>query len=275
MTGAMPLPGVNYLAVTVQSVNGNQAWVRTDQAGGQAFPVRRDFLRAKSPLPQPGEQWMIERPYGTDGWVFSMILGGDVQAPMLVVADAAARVALTAKYPGMAVYQLSSRSAWSWDGTAWTELVSAAITALQAQVAAMPKGLIAITRRATDITCSGTGLTLMESALAQVTAGRSYEVVWSCNQASSLSAGPPNASVGLVSAPNAVTAASPAIRSGGIRVYNVTAEIIELTETFDATATEIRAFGTVASPNSASATITFNGGAGRFLSVKDIGLTPS
>lgn len=273
MTASLPVQGFSYLQVTVLSVDGNLAFVRADQAGGRTFNVRRDFTRAKAPWPQPNEQWIIERPFGSDGWVFSLQLSGDVQTPMLVVPNAAARNALT-PYTDQAVYQLDTYSAWRWTGTAWQERIPPSFTALQAQVNALPRGLLKTVRWAADVTISGTAYTLMESLAVPVVAGRSYEVIWTCNQASSLAAGPPNADTGIVSAPNAVTTSSAFIRQGSIRVYNATREVIELIETFDAVTTETRAFGIIATSNSSSATLTFYGGQGRFLSVKDVGLTP-
>jgi hypothetical protein len=114
----------------------------------------------------------------------------------------------------------------------------------------------------------------MESLVAPVVAGRSYEVLWHCNQAGSLAAGPPNGFASLVSASGSVVAGSPSIRNTGIRVYNATQEVITMTATFDAVVTENRAFGVAANSGSSSASITFYGGLGRFLSVKDVGLTP-
>lgn len=119
MTTSLPVQGLSYLQVTVLSVDGTLAFVRADQAGGRTFTVRRDFLRAKAPLPQPGEQWIIERPYGVDGWMFSAILGGDVQTPLIVVPDAAARNAIAAPYANLAVYQLDTWTVWQWTGTTW------------------------------------------------------------------------------------------------------------------------------------------------------------
>lgn len=267
MTAALPIQGLSYLVVTIQSVDGNLALVRADQAGSRPLQVRRDFLRAKGPWPQPGEQWIIERPYGVDGWIFSLRLTGDVQTPMLVVPNAAARNALT-PYTDQAVYQLDTYSAWRWTGTAWQERIAPSFTAL-------PRGLVKIIRWPSDITLTSTTSILMESLVAPLVAGRSYEVLWHCNQAGSLAAGPPNGFASLVSASGSVVAGSPSIRNTGIRVYSGTQEVITLTATFDATVTENRAFGVAANSGSSSASITFYGGLGRFLSVKDVGLTPS
>lgn len=272
MTAAVPLNGIGSLGVIVLSVDGNTALVR-DQTGRQ-FPVQRDVLRAHSPLPQPGEQWIIDRALGANTWSFMAIIGGDVQTPMITVVDAAARLAIQSPYPNMAVYQLSSYSAWRWTGLAWEERISPAQTALQAQVNALPKGIIGITRRLTDVTATGTGWSLLDSVTVQVTAGRTYEIKWSCNQAGSIAAGPPNGAVAIVSGAPFVIGTSAQIRNAGIRTYNGTQEIIELMAEYDAVATETRAFGTVATPNSATATITFYGGQGRFISVEDKGLTP-
>lgn len=268
----VPTGGLSSMGITVLSVDGNRALVR-DQIGRQ-FPVVRNVLRAHSPLPQPGEQWIIDRALGGNDWTFMAIIGGDVQTPMMVVPDAATRLAIQSPYLNMAVYQLSSYSAWRWTGSAWEERISPAQIALQAQVNAMPKGIIGITRRLTDVTATGTGWTLLDSVTVPVTAGRTYEIKWSCNQAGTLAAGPPNGAVAIVSAVPLVIATSPQIRNAGIRVYSGTQEIIELTAEFDATVTETRAFGTVASPNSSSATITFYGAQGRFINVEDKGLTP-
>jgi hypothetical protein len=275
VTASLPVQGLSYLQVTVLSVDGNLAFVRADQAAGRTLYVRRDFLRAQSPLPQPGQTWVIERPYGVDGWMFSAILGGDVQTPMMVVPNAAARNAIAAPYVDQAVYQLDTYSAWRWTGSAWQERVSPSFTALQAQVNALPRGLVKIIRWPSDITLTSTTSILMESLVAPVVAGRSYELLWHCNQAGSLAAGPPNGFATLVSASGSVVAGSPSLRNTGIRVYNATQEVITLTATFDATVTENRAFGVAANSGSASSSITFYGGLGRFLSVKDVGLTPS
>lgn len=119
MTAAVPIQGLTYLVVTIQSVDGSVAFVRADQAGGRTFTVRRDFTRAKGPLPQVGEQWIVERPYGFSDWIFSLLLQGDIQTPMIVVADATARNAIRAPYPDMAVYQLDTWTTWTWTGSAW------------------------------------------------------------------------------------------------------------------------------------------------------------
>lgn len=119
MTAAVPIQGLTYLVVTIQSVDGSVAFVRADQAGGRTFTVRRDFTRAKGPLPQVGEQWIVERPYGFSDWIFSLLLQGDIQTPMIVVADATARNAIRAPYPDMAVYQLDTGTVWRWTGSAW------------------------------------------------------------------------------------------------------------------------------------------------------------
>lgn len=119
MTASVPLQGLSYLVATIQSVDGNLAYVRADQVGGRPIKVRRDFTRAKGPLPQVGEQWIIERPYGFSDWVFSLLLQGDVQTPLNVVPDTAARNAIRSPYPDMAVYQLDTWTVWRWDGSAW------------------------------------------------------------------------------------------------------------------------------------------------------------
>lgn len=275
MTTSLPIQGLSYLVATVLSVDGNLAFVRADQAGGRTFSVRRDFLRAKAPLPQPGEQWIIERVYGVDGWAFTLLLNGDVQTPMLAVPDAATRIALVGKYPDMIVYQMDSYSAWRWTGTAWQERISPSFTALQAQVNALPRGLVKIVRWPSDITIINTGAVLMESLSVAVVAGRTYRVTWHVNQAGSLAAGPPNGQGSVVTAPNTVVAGSPLLRTSGIRVYNATQEVLTLTGYFDATVNETRAFGVTGNSGSSSASITFYGGQGRHLSVEDVGLTPA
>lgn len=273
MTGAMPIQGLSYQVVTVLSVDGNTAYVRSDHTGKQ-FPVARDVLRAHAVPPMPGERWIIELAYGTD-WMFAAIIGGDPVNPMLTVGNASERLAIKNPFPNLTVYQLDSYSAWRWTGTAWQERVSPQFAALQAQLDAKPRGLLKIVRWPTDITIINTVSVLMESLAVPLVAGRSYEVVWHCNQAGSLSAGPPNGLAGIVTATGSVVAASPSIRGSGIRVYNATQEAITYTATYDALVTETRAFGVVGNSGSSSASITFYGGQGRFLSVKDIGPTPA
>lgn len=269
----VPMDGLSSMGITVLSVDGSRALVR-DQIGRQ-FPVVRNVLRAHSPLPQPGEQWIIDRALGGNDWTFMAIIGGDVQTPMMVVPDAATRLTIQAPYADMAVYQLDSYSAWRWTGTTWQERIAPSFTALQAQANALPRGLVKIVRWPTDITIINTASVLMESLVAPMIAGRSYEVLWHCNQAGSLAAGPPNGFGSIVSAPTTVVAGSPSLRQTGIRVYSGTQEVITLTATFDATVTENRAFGVVGNSGSSSASITFYGAEGRFLSVKDVGLTPA
>jgi hypothetical protein len=280
MTGALPVQGLSSQAVTVLSVDGNTAYVRSDHTGGR-FPVARDVLRAHALPPMPGERWIVDRAYGSD-WTFAAIIDGDVVNPVLTVGNAAERLAIRNPFQNLAVYQLDSYSIWYYDGAAWVERIPPNVTALQAQVAALqtqvnglPRGLLKIVRWPSDITIVNTASILMESLSVPVVAGRSYEVLWHCNQAGSLAAGPPNGQASLVSAVGSVTAGSPSLRGSGIRVYNATQEVITLTATFDATANETRAFGIAANSGSSSASITFYGAQGRFLSVKDVGLTPS
>lgn len=279
MTGAMPIPGLSTQAVAVLSVDGNTALVRSEHTGKQ-FPVARDVLRAHALPPMPGERWVIDMAYGND-WTFAAIIGGNPVNPVITVGNQAERLAITNPFINLAVYQLDTYSIWYWNGTAWVERISPLVTALQAQVAALqgqanslPKGLLKIVRWPTDITIVNTSSILMESLAVPVAAGRSYEVLWHCNQAGSLAAGPPNGFSALVSAVNSVTASSPSIRNTGIRVYNATQEVVTLTATFDAVTTETRAFGVIGNSGSSSASITFYGAQGRFLSVKDVGPTP-
>jgi hypothetical protein len=272
VTGAAPIQGLSSQAVTVLSVDGNTAYVRSDHTGGR-FPVARDVLRAHALPPMPGERWIVDRAYGSD-WTFAAIIDGDVVNPVLTVGNAAERLAIRNPFQNLAVYQLDSYSMWYYNGTAWVERIPPSFTALQAQVNALPRGLLKIVRWPSDITIVNTASILMESLSVPVVAGRSYEIVWHCNQAGSLAAGPPNGQASLVSAVGSVAASSPSLRGSGIRVYNATQEVITLTATFDATANETRAFGIAANSGSSSASITFYGAQGRFLSVKDVGLTP-
>lgn len=130
MTASLPVQGLSYLVVTVQSVDGNLAFVRADQAGGRTFYVRRDFMRAKGDLPEPGERWIIDRPYGVDGWIFSLLISPSKtappptpRAPLVTVPDLAARNALN---PGPTPGQMVARNDYNtldlWDGAQWRGL---------------------------------------------------------------------------------------------------------------------------------------------------------
>lgn len=272
MTGAMPIQGLSIQAVTVLSVDGNTAYVRSDHTG-KSFPVARDVLRAHALPPMPGERWILDMAYGAD-WTFSAIIGGDPVNPVLTVGNSSERLAIKNPFQNLAVYQLDTYSIWYWTGSAWVERISPAMTALQAQVNALPRGLVKIVRWPTDITIvSPTGI-LMESLAAPLVAGRTYKISWQTNQAGSLAAGPPNGQSNIVTAPGSVVAGSPVIRGAGIRVYNATQEVFTLTVFYDALVTETRAFGAVANSGSTSASITFYGAQGRFLSVEDVGPTP-
>lgn len=279
MTGAMPIQGLSIQAVTVLSVDGNTAYVRSDHTG-KSFPVARDVLRAHALPPMPGERWILDMAYGAD-WTFAAIIGGDPVNPVLMVGNSAERLAIKNPFVNLAVYQLDTYSIWYWNGSAWVERIPPSVTTLQAQVAALqtqanalPRGLLKIVRFPTDVTVVSPTPIMLESLAVPVVAGRSYEINWHCNQAGSLSAGPPNGQASLLSATTSVTNASPSIRGSGIRVYNATQEIIILSAVFDAVTTETRAFGIAANSGSTSASITFYGGQGRYLSVKDVGLTP-
>lgn len=117
MTGAMPTPGLTMQSVTVLSVDGDKAYVRSSHTGLQ-FPVARNILRAHAAPPQPGETWIIDKTYGTD-WTFAAILSADLVNPLITVANSAERLAIRVPYPNMAVYELSSYTVWFWDGDSW------------------------------------------------------------------------------------------------------------------------------------------------------------
>ena len=63
--------GSSYLKVTIMSVNGPIAVV-IDQTGRQ-MQVRRDLMRAKGYLPQPTEQWLIDKSVN-NMWYFALCL---------------------------------------------------------------------------------------------------------------------------------------------------------------------------------------------------------
>ena len=113
----MPATGLTIQAVTVLSVDGNTAYVRSDHTGLQ-FPVARDILRAHATPPMAGERWILDKAYGAE-WTFAAIVGGDPSTPLVAVTNAAERLALRAPYPNMAVYELSSFTVWFWNGTSW------------------------------------------------------------------------------------------------------------------------------------------------------------
>lgn len=120
MTGAMPIPGISYLGVTVLSVQDNVALVR-DQMGRQ-FQVRRDFQRAKGAWPETGEQWIVDKPYGNE-WSFAMLITPS-QTPVarpavMAVADQAARDAILAPASGQMALRLDSKLLDYWDGAKW------------------------------------------------------------------------------------------------------------------------------------------------------------
>jgi len=280
VTAALPIQGLSTLAVTVLSVDGNTAYVRSEHTGA-SFPVARDVLRAHALPPMPGERWIVDRSFGTD-WTFAAIVGGNPVNPVVTVGNATERLAITNPFVNLAVYQLDTYSIWYWDGTAWVERIPPNVTALQTQVASLqtqvdakPRGLLKIVRWPSDITIINTAPVLMESLSVGLTAGRSYKVEWHTNQAGSLAAGPPNGSSSIVTAVGSVVATSPTIRGCGIRVYNATQEVYTLTAFYDAVANETRAFGVVGNSGSSSASITYYGGQGRFLSVEDVGPTPA
>lgn len=280
MTGAMPIPGLSVQAVAVLSVDGNTALVRSEHTGKQ-FPVARDVLRAHALPPMPGERWIIDLAYGND-WTFAAIIGGNPVNPVITVSNQAERLAITNPFQNLVVYQLDTYSMWYWNGTAWVERIPPNVTALQAQVASLqaqvdakPRGLLKIVRWPSDITIINTAPVLMESLAVGLTAGRTYKIIWHVNQAGSLAAGPPNGSSSIVTAVSSVVAGSPTIRGAGIRVYNATQEVYTLTAFYDALVTETRAFGVVGNSGSSSASITYYGGQGRFLSVEDAGPTPA
>lgn len=118
MTGALPAEGLSIQAVTVLSVSGDTAYVRSDHTGRQ-FPVARDVLRAHALPPMPGERWIVDRAYGSD-WTFAAIVGGDPVNPLLVVGNATERLAIQATFRNLTVYQLDTWTVWYWNGSAWT-----------------------------------------------------------------------------------------------------------------------------------------------------------
>lgn len=118
MTGAMPIQGLSIQAVTVLSVSGDTAYVRSDHTGAQ-FPVARDVLRAHALPPMPGERWIVDKAYGID-WTFAAIIRGDPVNPLLVVGNASERLAIQNTFRNMTVYQLDTWTVWYWDGSAWS-----------------------------------------------------------------------------------------------------------------------------------------------------------
>lgn len=66
--------GAAWKAVLVRSVDHHRRLALVTDQFGKDMEIRCDILRAKGNLPEPGEQWIIDRHYGV--WIFGAIING-------------------------------------------------------------------------------------------------------------------------------------------------------------------------------------------------------
>lgn len=76
-----PAYGIGYKPVTVVKVDTATRIAITRDSYGQFEEVRCDLMKAKGNLPAPGEQWIIDRPYGQ--WMFGAIITGSTDGVVI------------------------------------------------------------------------------------------------------------------------------------------------------------------------------------------------